>query len=105
MGIARSGDKSLQQCQDQNAQTQPPQSTHSQNPQAQETHVQAPKTQAKKWAVEEMKAFVGVCNIHGNTCVLPRLDLYWTTKHPFLETHLKDIFPKARFLAICLILA
>ena len=48
---------------------------------------------------DEMKAFIGVQILMG-IIRLPRLELYWTTTHPFLETNIRNIFTKNRFLDI-----
>ena len=67
-----------------------------------ETNRQAQALDVPKWvdiAVVEMKAFIGLLIVMG-ILKLPRLELYWTRQHPLLHTHLRDVMPKERFLAI-----
>jgi len=46
--------------------------------------------------VEEMKALMGMLMLMG-IYRLPRLEMYWSTKHPLINPGLADVFPKVRF--------
>jgi len=43
-----------------------------------------------------MKAFVGLLMLMG-IYRLPRLEMYWSTKHPLINPGVADVFPKVRF--------
>ena len=45
---------------------------------------------------EEMKAFLGMFMLMG-IATLPRLELYWTTKHPLIRPNLHEIMSQKRF--------
>ncbi len=54
---------------------------------------------ARVWSevgVEEMKAFVGILILMG-ICKLPRLGLYWTTKHRLIRPGIFELCSRNRF--------
>ena len=46
--------------------------------------------------VEVMKSFVGMIMLMG-VVTLPRLELYWTTKHPRIRPDLCSVMPQKKF--------